>query len=247
MLLRTINRGFIRPALGGSRYGGLSSVVRPGLLFHTSTVAQSLVNPVAPDDSYKIRIRKPGKAFGEPMDPKKQLGMRPIYEALAGHHVAFTRRASFGFLLASIYAGYVVYASASLPNMLGLIGFLPIALPIPVMQYLTAPYVTRIFRLYDRDVPQTYENIVKDETLVIEQVSMFGRSLKATEIKLKDIRLTNERMGWVNWVYTDKESGETIKMYVSDNVGGIKMDRIWGIIEKNSGVDNGRAFLDQRD
>lgn len=220
------------------------SAMGPRSLFHTTSLRQSLVNPVAPDESYKVRIRKPGKAFGEPMDPKKQLGMRPIYTALAGHHVAFTRRASFGFLLASIYAGYVVYASASLPNFLGLIGLLPIALPLPIMQYLTGPYVTRIFRLYDRGVPQTYENITKDETLVIEQVSMFGRSLKATEIKLADIKLTKERMGWVNWVYTDKESGEVIKMYVADNIGGIKMDRIWGIVEKNSGVDNGRGFLD---
>ncbi|CAN6654118.1 hypothetical protein TRVA0_027S00408 [Trichomonascus vanleenenianus] len=183
--------------------------------------------------------------WAEPMDPKMKLGMRPIYSALAGHHVAFTKRASFGFLLASLYAAYVVASAATLPNFLGLIGLVPIAAPIPIMQYLTSPYVTRIFRMYKKDEPQTIETISNDETLVIEKVSMFGRSLKATEIKLADIRLTNERFGWVNWVYKDKETGEVIKMYVADNIGGIKMDRIWGIIERNSGVDNGRGFLSE--
>jgi hypothetical protein len=213
--------------------------------FHSSSILKSVVNPAYPEDeSYKIRIRTPGKIFAEPMDPRKKLGMRPIYTALAGHHIAFTKRASFGFFLISLYAGYVAYSSA-LPNYVGLIGIVPLALPIPILQYLTRPYVTRIFRLYNRDEPQTYENITKDETLVVEQIGVFGRSLFATEIKLKDVRLANERMGWVNWVCKDKESGEVLKLYVGDNVGGIKMDRIWGIIEKNSGVNNGRSFLDE--
>uniref|UniRef100_A0A060TC37 ARAD1D36674p n=1 Tax=Blastobotrys adeninivorans TaxID=409370 RepID=A0A060TC37_BLAAD len=229
----------------GARLSLLSAQQAPRL-FHTRSCLQTLMNPVEPDEPHKIKIRRPGKAFAEPMDPKKQLGMHPIYTALAGHHVAFTRRAAFGFLLASIYAAYVVVSAPSLPNYLALVGLLPVALPIPLMLYLTRPYVTRIFRLYNRGEPQTYENITEDETLVVETVSMFGRSLKATEIKLKDIRLANERNGWVNWVYTDEASGEVVKLYVADNVGGIKMDRIWGIIEKNSGVDNGRGFLDQR-
>lgn len=95
------------------------------------------------------------------------------------------------------------------------------------------------------DEPQTYENLTKDETLVVEQVGNFGRSVYATQIKLQDIKLTKERLGWVNWVYEDPETKDVVKMYVADNVGGIKMDRIWGIIEKNSGIDNGRAFLDE--
>lgn len=118
-------------------------------------------------------------------------------------------------------------------------------IPIPVFQYLSKPYVTRIFRLYRTDEPQTYENLVKDETLVVEQVGAFGRSVYATQIKLQDIRIAKERYGWVNWEYRDPETKEVLKMYVADNVGGIKMDRIWGIIEKNSGIDNGRSFLDE--
>lgn len=129
--------------------------------------------------------------------------------------------------------------------MLTFVGLIPLLIPIPVFQYLSKPYVTRIFRLYRADEPQTYENLVKDETLVVEQVGAFGRSVHATQIKLQDIRIVKERYGWVNWEYKDPESKEILKMYVADNVGGIKMDRIWGIIEKNSGIDNGRSFLDE--
>jgi hypothetical protein len=118
-------------------------------------------------------------------------------------------------------------------------------IPIPVFQYLSNPYVTRIFRLYRTDEPQTLENLTKDETIVVEQVGAFGRSVHATQIKVQDIKLVNERFGWVNWEYRDPNSKEVLKMYVADNVGGIKMDRLWGIVEKNSGVDNGRSFLNE--
>lgn len=215
-------------------------------LFHTSTCLRSITNPVSTDESFKIKLRKPGKMWSEPLDPKKQLSMRPIYEAPAGHHIAFTKRATFGFLFIGLYAGYVTLTAATLPNILGLVGILPIAVPIPLLHYLTKHYVTRVFRLYDKDVVQTYDNITKDETLVIEKISTFGRSLHATEIKLKDIKLANGRYGWVNWVAKDEASGEVIPMYIADNVGGIKMDRLWGIVEKNSGVDNGRGFLDEK-
>lgn len=227
---------------------GRSSRLAPPFLraFHTTNFLRSDVNPNFPEDPNKVpRVRRPGRYFAEPLPSSLRISNAPIYTAPAGSQVAFTKRSTLGFAALGAYVGYLCSITAAIPSYAVLIGAVPMLLPIPVFQYLSKPYVTRIFRLYKTDEPQTYENLVKDETLVVEQVGAFGRSVHATQIKLQDIRIVKERYGWVNWEYKDPESKEVVKMYVADNVGGIKMDRIWGIIEKNSGIDNGRSFLDE--
>jgi hypothetical protein len=101
--------------------------------------------------------------------------------------------------------------------------------------------VTRIFRVYKKGETQTLENMTEDETLAVERVSLFGRKAYTTLVKLQDIRRTSKRRGWVNWEARDS-AGISTGMYVADNIGGLRMDRIWGIIEHNSGIDNGRFF-----
>lgn len=182
--------------------------------------------------------------LSDPISPRKKLGMAPIYTSLMGSQVAYTKKFTVGFLGIGSYVVYLLNGAGGIDNLGALASLIPILLPIPIVNYFTKPYVTRIFRLYDKDVVQTYESITKDETLVVEQIGLFGNRHYATAIKVQDIRLANERLGWVNWVVKDSNSGEVIKLYVGDNIGGLKMDRIWGIIEKNSGVDNGRGFLD---
>lgn len=225
------------------------------------------INPNFPDEPIKVpRIRRPGRYFAEPLDTYKyRLGNWPIYVAPAGPQVAFTKRASLGLAALGGYIGYLATTMSSVSTLAAVLGVIPLLMPIPLFQYFSKPYVTRIFRLYDRiepvqhkrqgedgleyieeePQPDTYETITGDETLVVEQIGTFGRSVHATRIKLNDVRLVKERMGWANWVYKDEKTGEELPLYVADNVGGIKMDRIWGVVEKNSGVDNGRGFLNQ--
>lgn len=248
--------------------------------FHTSRPAfdDSGINPNYPDEPAKIpRVRKPGRYFAESIDSSKyRLSNDPIYISPAGPQIAFTKRASYGLAALSCYLAYLGSMTTSISPLVATLVVLPLTLPIPFFQYLSAPYVNRVFRLYKKvppvervraltpeeeaeekalgytqprtylePQPDTFESIVDDETLVVEQIGKFGRSTSATQIKLSDIRIVHERFGWVNWVYTDPETKEVIKLYIADNVGGIKMDRIWGIIEKNSGIDNGRGFLNQ--
>ncbi|VVT55321.1 uncharacterized protein SAPINGB_P004538 [Magnusiomyces paraingens] len=247
--------------------------IRPCLFsrkgFHTTTIVRSDegINPNFPDEPIRVpRIRRPGRYFSEPLNTAKyRLSNWPIYVAPAGPQVAFTKRASLGLAALSGYIGYLATTTASVSALAATLGVVPLLLPIPFFQYLSKPYVTRIFRLYERlppvihkrtgedgleytdEEPQsyTYETLTEDETLVVEQIGAFGRSVHATQIKVKDIRIVSDRMGWVTWEYKDPESGEVLPMYVADNVGGIKMDRLWGVIEKNSGIDNGRSFLDE--
>lgn len=208
-----------------------------------------------------------------------RLGNDPIYSSPAGSQIAFTKRASVGLAALSGYIAYLFTMTTSVSSLVAALAVVPLVMPIPIFMYLSKPYVTRIFRLYKKippiertrvltpeeeedeamgfasprtylePQPDTFESIMEDETLVVEQIGAFGRSVRATQIKLSGLRIApkNEtRFGWVNWIYTDPETKEVIKLYVADNVGGIKMDRIWGIIEKNSGIDNGRSFLNQQ-
>lgn len=207
-----------------------------------------------------------------------RLGNDPIYSAPAGSQIAFTKRASLGLAALSTYIAYLFAMTTSVTMATASLAVLPLVAPIPIFMYLSKPYVTRIFRLYKKippiertrvltpeeeedeamgfapsrtylePQPDTFESITEDETLIVEQVGLFGRSVHATQVKLAGIRLATKsesRFGWVNWIYTDPETKEVFPMYIADNVGGIKMDRLWGIIEKNSGVDNGRSFLNQ--
>lgn len=239
--------------------------------FHTSPFLRNTegLNPNFPDEPMNApRVRRPGRYFAESINTTKyRLGNWPIYIAPAGPQVAFTKRASLGFAALSGYVGYLATVMASVSPLSATLGVLPLLLPIPLFQYFSKPYVTRIYRLYERlptikrvsepqedgnqhqeyfeEQPDTFLSLTEDETLVVEQVGIFGRSVHATQIKVKDIKIVNERFGWVNWIYKDEETGDIVKMYVADNVGGIKMDRLWGVIERNSGIDNGRGFLNQ--
>lgn len=62
-------------------------------------------------------------------------------------------------------------------------------------------------------------------------------------MKLDSVALTNAKLGWTNWESKDPDNDLIRSYYVADNCGGIKMDRLWGIIEKQNGVNNGRDFL----
>lgn len=212
--------------------------------FHASHELLSEINPLYPDDSYLVKVRRPGQAISQPIDPKLRLGQSPMYTSPLGHQVAFTKRWSVGIMLVGGYIGHLVFNTAGWSTLASTLGLLPLIVPVPIIQYLTAPYVTRIFRVYNREEPQTLENLTRNETLALERIGLFGRRTYYTLVEVDKLRIVKKRWGWVNWQYKD-EKGVTTNFYVADNVGGLKMDRIWGILEKNSGIDNGREFLNK--
>lgn len=219
----------------------LRAPVRP---FSTSLQRLSQVDPSDPDQALLYKVKRPGTFFKEPMDPNIQLGYEPLYTAPMASQVSFTKRWSLGFFGVGAYIGYLTMGVGATSAVV-LAGLLPLLLPLPMIQYFAGGYVTRIFRVYRKDEPQTYENLTKDETLMVEKLSLFGRSTYGVPIRVQNTFIANRRLGWVNWVHLDERTGALTKLYVEDNIGGIKMDRIWGILEKNSNIDNGRGFLDE--
>lgn len=200
-------------------------------LFHITSkmTAAAAANPI-------VKIKPPFGIAATPIDSKYRLGYDPIYTSPTYKNIATLKRATLAIGVIGIYASYLINGSPIVANEWGyLISGLTL-IPIPTVGFMTQHYVSRIFRLYDSTKPQTLENLTTDETLVAEKISWTGRSYYNRLVKVQDLRLTKERFGWVNWK-TDKD-----KFYVIDDLGGIKMDRIWGIVEHNSGVNNGRFF-----
>lgn len=210
--------------------------------FSTARILRSQIDPSNPEESALYKIKRPGMVFKEPMDPNWVLSRQPLYEGPIASQIAFTKRWSMGILAVGGYVGYLA---------LGVVDFspwllaVPLSLPLPLIQWYAGSYVSRIFRVYRRDEPQTLENLERDETLMVEKLSLFGRSTYGVPIKVSTTFLANERHGWVNWAYIDPQRKSVTRLYVADNLGGLRMDRIWGIIERNSGTDNGRGFLSE--
>lgn len=225
----------LRVASSGTNKLGLRGIA-------TSRVLLSQLDPSDPLEARFNRVKYPGKLFKERMNQDWVLGQTPLYTAPAATQVGFTKRWAFGIVALGAYVGYIFTGIVDLSTPAIVAGFAALSLPIPISQYYLGPYVTRIFRVYRRGEPQTYENLIKNETLMIEKIGMFGRSTYGVPIEISQTYRVNKRFGWVNWAYIN-DNGAAVPLYVSDHIGGVKMDRLWGIIEKNSKVKNGRDFL----
>lgn len=213
----------------------LIRVVRPiGVrAFHSTCKVSTATNSTQGE---AIKIKGPFAITATPIDPKYRAGYDPLYVAPSSKHVATMKRVSLGVGLLGVYVSHLIFNSPIIVNELSYLVSIITISPIPIVNYFTQNFVSRIFRLYDSTKTQTLENLTTEETLLVEKISWSGRNYYFRTAKVQDLRLANERFGWVNWK-TDKD-----QFYVTDDIGGIKMDRIWGIVEHNSGVDNGRFF-----
>ncbi|ODV98331.1 hypothetical protein PACTADRAFT_48112 [Pachysolen tannophilus NRRL Y-2460] len=171
----------------------------------------------------------------------------PIYIGPLSNFIATSKRVSIVFGIVGLYLSKLMLDIGIFNETLiyAMAGFS--SLPYPLVQYLTSSYVSAIYRIYDKTKPQTLENLITNEMLIFEKINWSGRKsfnnlVKVDDRNFKLLEKENTKFGWCNWQSTDPDNGILRKYYITDDVGGIKMDRIWGIVERNSGVDNGRTF-----
>lgn len=173
-----------------------------------------------------------------------RLSYEPLYEAPGAKYVAMLKRLTLSFGVIGIYGAKLLYELAQFDDIYALAALAGTWGPALAVQFKTKDYVTRIFRLYDKTKPQTLENLVSDEKLVMEKLNATGGKTYNQLLTIsnnKSLKLcptTNDIVPYRSW--QEDYDGHKRYFYVADNVGGMKMDRIWGIIEHNSGVDNGR-------
>jgi hypothetical protein len=184
-----------------------------------------------------VRVSEPLRFGYTELDPQFKVGYSPLYTSPSHKFVSLLKRTSLGFGMVGIYISQLMYSTPTLFSepLIYLTMGLSIV-PLPLIHILTQHHVTRIWRLYDSTKPQTLEALTEDETLVAEKISLTGRSYYNSLIKVQDLEIVDRNTVKATWKAKDA------LFYVKDNVGGIKMDRIWGIAEHHSGIDNGRFF-----
>lgn len=223
------------------------------------------INPSNPEEeevSTRIRtgIFAPVVYHAEYLDPyENSLARQPIYTAPSSFHVAATKRTVWTFAVIGGYFSGAMMAMDGIPTILALLVGIPSVLPLPFVYWCTTPYVHRIYRIYHQPEGEAIdvEKLKQNEEFIFECIGVFGRGLYNCRVNLADLRLAKKRFGWVNLEVV----GDRIKkikpkqnivekaldgtrtrrwFYVADDVGGYKMERLWAIIDRQSGVDNGR-------
>ncbi|ODV76734.1 uncharacterized protein CANTADRAFT_92325 [Suhomyces tanzawaensis NRRL Y-17324] len=200
-----------------------------------------------------VYVHKPNSIRATALPSNYRLSYSSLYEAPGAKYVAMLKRLTLSFAVLGVYGAKLFYESAQFDDIYAVATLVSCGVPAAYVQYRTKDYVTRIFRLYDKDKPQTLENLVQDEKLILEKLNSTGGKTYNTLLQVSNNRLLqlapkrSVLMPYASWCEVDPESNTKREHYVVDNIGGLKMDRIWGIVEHNSGVNNGRYIEEYED
>ncbi|KAL7666337.1 Uncharacterized protein ABC855_g1931 [[Candida] zeylanoides] len=209
-------------------------------------------NPWSPtlyEDS--VSYRRPRSLRAVELPSKYRLSYQPLYESPAGKYVGIIKRLTLSFAVLGTYGAKLFYDSPNFDDVYAAMVLVTSWVPAAIVQYKTRDYVSRLFRLYDKEKPQTLPNLVNDEKLIVEKLNWSGGKTYNqlltvtgnTSLQLVGqlpTKVQEAMAPYGSWHDIDGETGVARRFYIADNVGGIKMDRLWGIVEHNSGVDNGR-------
>ncbi|CAN3501267.1 hypothetical protein DICA1_D05072 [Diutina catenulata] len=182
-----------------------------------------------------------------------RLSYQTLYEAPGSKYVSLLRRITMSFAVLGVYGAKLFFESAQFDDVYAAITLAATSGPMFFVQYKTRDYVTRIFRLYDKETPQTLESLVTDEKLVMEKLSVMGGKTYNELLQVSNnpsLKLAPPQRMFgplASWREVDPASGRARNHYVVDNIGGLKMDRLWGIVEHNSGINNGRYIDGERE
>lgn len=188
-----------------------------------------------------VRVRKTSwLPFSTDLPENYRLSYNALYESPGAKYVGMLKRLTLSFSVLGVYGAKLFWDSPHFDDMYALFTLIGCSTPAVLVQLKTKDYVTRIFRLYDKDKPQTLEVLTSNEQLIMEKLTFTGSK---TYNQLLDISnnpnlklLPKTPILGLQSTWNDGKR----QFYVVDNIGGIKMDRLWGIVEKNLGVDNGR-------
>lgn len=195
----------------------------------------------------RVKVRRPGSIRPIELPENFRLSYQPIYEAPGSKYVSLLKRLTLSVGVLGCYGAKLFYDSPHFDDYYAMITLAATWAPAALIQYKTRHYVTRIFRLYNKDVPQTLENLTNDENLIIEKLNVTGGKTYNSLVKvsnnptLKVLPSNNSLLTpYASWEDVDPHSNIKRYHYIVDDIGGMKMDRLWGIAEKNSAIDNGR-------
>lgn len=201
-------------------------------------------------EEYQIKYRTHGTSFHNlKLDKKYRLGNLPIYQNPLINFVIGSKRLSLAFGAIGVMFGYLMERTGLVyTEICQMIAILSL-IPFPVVTYLFEPVVSRVWRVYDTTKPQVYENLVKDETIILEKLNWNGFTTYNELVKVDSLIVPKGksdyrgRFGYVNLLSIDEKLKSAKSYYINDGFTNEKMERILALAEKKSGVnDSGRSF-----
>lgn len=201
-------------------------------------------------EEYQIKYRTHGTSFHSlRLDKKFRLGNLPIYQNPLINFVIGSKRLSLAFGAIGCMFGYLMDRTGLVYTEISQLIAIMSLLPFPIVTYLFEPVVSRVWRVYDTTKPQIYENLVKDEELIIEKLNWNGFNTYNELVKVDSLEVPSGkndyrgRYGYVNLLSIDKDLKSTKSYYINDGFTNEKMERILALAEKKSGItDSGRSF-----
>lgn len=196
----------------------------------------------------RVLVRPPGALRSTKMPENFRLSYLPLYEAPGTKYVAMMKRLTLSVAVLGAYASKLFYELPQFDDIYAVAALAASSVPALAVQYKTRDYVSRIFRVYDKEKPQNLQSLIEDEKLVMEKLSVTGGSTynelltvsgNASLQLLPQLRFSL-LAPFLLWQEKDPQTGAVRRYHLTDDIGGLRMDRLWGIVEHNSGVDNGR-------
>lgn len=198
------------------------------------------------EEEEPIKYRTHGTSFYSLSLPKKyRLGNQAVYQNPLINFVIGAKRLSMAFGVIGVLFGYLMDRTGLVwPQISEAVAMISI-IPFPVILYLYHPYVARVFRIYDTTKPQTMENLVTNEKILIEKLNWTGFKTYNDLISVSSLRVPKKysyesRFGYVNLVSEDAKTKLKKYYYVNEGFCNVKMDRIMAKAEKKSGIFTGR-------
>lgn len=201
-------------------------------------------------EEYQIKYRTHGTSFHNlKLDKKFRLSNLPIYQNPLINFVIGSKRLSLAFGAIGCMFGYLMDRTGLVYTEISQLIAILSLLPFPIVTYLFEPVVSRVWRVYDTTKPQIYENLINNETLILEKLNWNGFTTYNELVKVDSLIVPNGkndyrgRFGFVNLISYDKDLKSTKSYYINDGFTNEKMERILALAEKKSDIkDSGRSF-----
>ncbi|ODV86214.1 hypothetical protein CANARDRAFT_196376 [[Candida] arabinofermentans NRRL YB-2248] len=200
-----------------------------------------------------IKARVPGSLFyNRTLAPNFRLANEPLYTNPLINFVIGAKRFTFAFGVVGLCFSYLMaQTQLILPEFCTIMSVVAV-LPFPAITWLYNPYVFKIIRVYDITKPQTLESLTTDEQLIVQRVNWSGFKVIQDLVRVDSLRVPTTkddyeaRFGFVNLISEDPETKSVKYFYVNEGFGNIKMERIWSLAERRSGVDNDMKVVIQK-
>lgn len=174
----------------------------------------------------KVKYRTHGNSIHQSvLDPGLRLGNSPIYQNPLVNFDVGGKRLSLAFGVVGVVFSHLMFKSGVVPESICDALTVFSLWPFPVVSYLSQPFVSRVWRVYNSETGEPLEQ------LILEKVKWSGFGTFNEMVDTKSLQTPNEeggdyrgRFGFVNLLSIQGNS--TKYYYINEGFSNIKMDTV---------------------